>query len=326
MAARPVDQALALAAQDRARDAVRLLTAAGDAGDVDALVQLAVWRLGGEHLPRDLAAGRALIRRAVAIGHVDGALMEVALTANGSGGSADWSAALALLRTAAANDPVAARHLELLSGMALDAEGQPLAVPTGQRLSVTPELTRYPRLLTPDECAHIAMAAQDLMEPSSVLDPATGRRIAHPTRTSDGAVIGPTREDLVIQALNRRIAAVSGTAWEQGEPLAVLRYAPGQQYRLHLDTIAGAANQRIKTVLVYLNEGYGGGETQFPTLGVTVRPRAGDAIVFANTLPDGRPDERARHAGLPVTQGAKWLATRWIRAAPISPWDMSQVQ
>lgn len=322
MTTRPVDRALALAAQNRTEDAIRLLAAAGDAGDVDALMQLAMWHLGGEHLPRDLAAGRALIRRAVAIGHVDGALVEVALTANGSGGSADWSAALALLRTAAANDPVAARHLDLLAAMALDEGGRPRAVPQGQRLSDAPELIRYPGLLTRDECAHIAMAAQDLMEPSSVLDPATGRRIAHPIRTSDGAVIGPTREDLVIQALNRRIAAISGTAWEQGEPLAVLRYAPGQQYRLHLDTIAGAANQRIKTVLVYLNEGYGGGETEFPTPGITVQPCAGDAIVFTNTLSDGRPDERARHAGLPVTRGAKWLATRWIRAAPISPWDI----
>jgi prolyl 4-hydroxylase len=322
MATRPVDKALTLSAQGKSNDAVRLLTAAGDAGDVDALMQLAMWHLGGEHLPRDLPAGRALIRRAVAIGHVDGALIEVALTANGSGGPADWQAALALLRTAAAGDHVAARHLELLAAMALDDRGRPLTLPSGERLSDAPELTRYPRLLTPDECAHIAIAAQDLMEPSSVLDPATGRRIAHPIRTSDGAVIGPTREDLVIQALNRRIAAISATAVEQGEPLAVLRYSPGQQYRLHLDTIAGAANQRIKTVLVYLNEGYGGGETQFPTLGLTVRPRAGDAIVFTNTLPDGRPDERARHAGLPVTRGAKWLATRWIRAAPISPWEI----
>lgn len=318
----PVDQALALAAQRRSQDAVQLLTAAGDAGDVDALMQLAMWRFGGEHMPRDLAAGRDLVRRAVAIGHVDGALIEVALTANGSGSPANWQAALALLRTAAAGDHVAARHLKLLAAMALDDDGEPRSSPAGERLCDAPELTRYPRLFTPDECAHVAMAAQDLMEPSSVLDPATGRRIAHPIRTSDGAVIGPTREDLVIQALNRRIGAISGTAVQQGEPLAVLRYSPGQQYRLHLDTIAGAANQRIKTVLVYLNDGYAGGETQFPTLGVTVRPRAGDAIVFTNTLPDGRPDERARHAGLPVTQGAKWLATRWIRAAPISPWEI----
>ena len=42
-------------------------------------------------------------------------------------------------------------------------------------------------------------------------------------------------EDPVIHALNRRLAAVSGTAWDQGEPLQILRYSPGQQYRNHFD-------------------------------------------------------------------------------------------
>lgn len=163
------------------------------------------------------------------------------------------------------------------------------------------------------------------MQPAVELDPNTGRRIAHPIRTSDGAVIGPTREDLVIQAINRRIALASGTRTAEGEPLAVLRYSPGQQYRPHLDTIAGATNQRVKTVLIYLNQGYAGGETVFPTLDLSIEPRGGDAVVFTNVRPDGRPDERTRHAGLPIRAGVKWLATRWIRREPVDPWTMQNV-
>jgi prolyl 4-hydroxylase len=318
-----VAQAHHLIASGAAPDALALLNAAADRDDVDAVMQLAVWHLVGDVVPRNLVRARALLARAVSIGHVDAALMEVALTANGSGGQADWPAALSLLRTAARHDPVAAGQLALVQAMAIDATGAPVAMPPSETLSATPDVIRFPKLFTPAECAHLAGVAGEMLEPARVIDPRTGRWIAHPIRTSDGAAIGPAREDLVVRALNQRIATVSGTDIEQGEPLTVLRYRPGQQYRLHLDTIQGAANQRVTTVLIYLNEGYRGGETHFPASNLTVTPRGGDAIMFRTLTKDGEIDQAGRHAGLPVTQGAKWLATRWIRAAPIDPWTIS---
>lgn len=320
----PVRQAVDLVSSGRGPQAGALLTEAADRGDVNALMQLAVWHLLGELVPRNLFAARALLRRAVAIGHVDAALMEVALTANGGGGSADWPAALALLRVAAANDPVAQRQLTLLAAMDLDAEGAPMSPPVAERLSAAPDVVRFRGLLSRDECAHIAGAVQDILEPSHIVDPATGRRREHPIRTSDGAVVGPTREDLVIRAINRRVAAISGTDIDQGEALSVLRYRPGQQFRMHHDAIGGVANQRVKTVLIYLNDGFRGGETVFPAAELTIKPALGDAVVFANTLADGRPDLAANHAGLPVTSGVKWLATRWIRARAIDPWNLAE--
>ena len=101
------------------------------------------------------------------------------------------------------------------------------------------------------------------------------------------------------------------------------RYAPGQQYRPHLDTLPNADNQRIRTAILYLNANYQGGETAFPLLGFTVAPCVGDLLVFDNVDASGLPDPRSRHAGLPVTGGTKWVATRWIRARPVSPWALS---
>lgn len=287
-----------------------------DAATADALMQAAVDAM----VARDLSAARALIRQAVTIGHVDGALMEVALTANGSGSPANWPAALALLREAAVKDPVAHRHLALLDSMAIDPHGAPDALPTPERLSDAPDIFRFPGLLSRDECAHLAGAVQDILEPSHIVDPASGKLREHPIRTSDGAVVGPTREDLVVRAINMRVAAISETRVDQGEALSVLRYQPAQQFRLHHDAIGGSKNQRIKTVLIYLNDGFVGGETYFPTPGLTIAPAAGDAILFVNADATGRPDPRANHAGLPVIQGVKWLATRWIRARPFDIW------
>ena len=279
-----------------------------------------LWALGGEPIPRDLPAARRWLRRAVQAGHSDAALMEVALTANGTGAAPDWAAALALLRAAAARDDVAAGHLDLVDAMKLDARGDPQSLPSEHRLSASPDVTLYRALLSPSECQHIAEIAHSSLAPAMVVDPATGKMITHPIRTSHGTVIGPTWETLAIHAINRRLAAASGTQTKQGEPLAVLHYAPGQQYRPHFDTIGGAANQRVKTALLYLNHGYRGGETQFLANGLKVAGRAGDVVVFANVMPDGTPDPRSQHAGLPVLHGTKWLATRWIRAARYDPW------
>ena len=119
------ERAETIAAGGRRQDALRLLEAGAGRGDVEALYALAVWHLVGSHVRRDLAAARGWLRRAVAIGHVDAALMEIALTANGSGGPADWTGATALLRTAARSDPLAAEHLALVEAMAIDANGAP---------------------------------------------------------------------------------------------------------------------------------------------------------------------------------------------------------
>ncbi|PJI87739.1 proline hydroxylase [Sphingomonas koreensis] len=318
-----IADALNYAEAGRTDQALAMLEAAAEHGNVDALMQLAVWSLTGHLVPQDHQRARALLRRAVSIGHVDGAMMEIALTANGTGNEADWPEARRLLAEAAANDYVAAAHKTLLDRMALEPDGSPATVVESRLLHADPRVVYLPDFLTPDECAHIAMVGGQLLEPARVIDPATGRWARHSIRTSDNAAIGPAREDLVVRAINLRIAAASGTDVTQGEPLTILRYQPGQEYRPHLDTIAGAANQRIRTVLIYLNGGFRGGETSFPLLNLTVIPRGGDALMFDTLLPDGVPNPRAQHAGTPVIEGVKWLATRWIRTAPIDPWSLS---
>jgi prolyl 4-hydroxylase len=289
-----------------------------DSTDPDALMQAAVSAL----LARDLAQARALIRRAVAIGHVDAALMEIALVANGSGGPADWMTALGLLEAAAKDDPVAAEQRALVENMELDEAGMPMRRPTGQLQSRAPTVSLFRTFLSPAECRHVASVAAAVMEPSLVIDPG-GKAVANPVRRCDNGTIGPTREDLVVRAINHRIAAASDTGVTQGEPLTVLRYGPGHEYKPHHDALPGATNQRVKTMLIYLNQGFAGGETRFLANGLTITPREGDAILFDNIDASGAIDRRSHHAGLPVLRGVKWLATRWIRAQPYSPWHPS---
>lgn len=315
-----VERAGALLASGQAQAAVDVLVGAAKRGDANALHELARWHVFGDPVPRSFATARALFERAGVAGHRAAARTHAVFVAMGAGGRADWGAALMLIERAARHDPVAARQAKLIAAMNLSPDGTPGAITPIEPLANVPRIAAARALFSADECAHVAALAGPSLTPSVVVDSTTGRQAPHPVRTSDGTVLGPIQQDIVVHALNRRIAAASGTRVEQGEPLSVLRYAPGQQYRLHHDCLPGEANQRIITAITYLNDAYEGGATHFPMIGTEFRGGIGDALLFLNTLSDGRPDERSRHAGLPVSSGEKWICTRWIRAHDFDPW------
>ena len=185
-----------------------------------------------------------------------------------------------------------------------------------QIVSADPHIEVVQGLFSAEECRYIQLLANPWMEPAMIYA-ADGGHMRDPHRDSDNMVVAPMAEDLVIQAVNRCIAAASGTDYGWGEPLHVLRYRPGQQYRPHHDAHAFGRpeTRRIATALLYLNDAYEGGETHFPEIGVTVRGAVGDLLIFHNLTADKLPDPRMTHAGLPVTRGEKWLATRWIRGS-----------
>ena len=312
-----IGQAQALAAAGRTGEAVALVEAKAAEHDPAALHQLALWRLLGTVVPRDLPLAHRLLDRAAAKRHVDSIRLKAMLVGNGTGCRRDPRSADRMLRKIKA-DPYAAAQLAMLARMAPPASA--LDIPA-EALSERPLVKAVRGLLTAEECRYLTILAGPQLQPSVVQDPATGRRIPHPVRTSSGMSFGPMLEDRVVNAINRRLAAVTGTEIGCGEPLHILNYAPGQQYRMHVDYLPGTGNQRSWTVLVYLNEGYQGGETRLDLAGVTFAGRTGDALIFRNIDEQGEPDPATRHAGLPVTAGTKWLATRWIRQRPYHPWD-----
>jgi prolyl 4-hydroxylase len=314
-----LNQAEALLQRGNVAGAVAILTRAEQAGEPLAARQLAIWYLTGQLVRRDLAASRAMFERAAVLGDGPSAAVKRAFVAGGVGGAADWPHAMRLLNEASARDPQAATQLQLIQIMDLGPSGEPAAKCASETLCDAPDVRRFPSLFTPAECAYLIEAAAPRLQPSVVVDPRTGQQIPNSVRTSSAAGFPFTEEDPAIHALNKRLAAASGTDVRAGEPLQVLHYAPGERYHEHSDALPGVASdqQRVLTFLVYLNDDYEGGETSFPAIGLKVRGRTGDGLLFRNASPDGSPDERSLHAGLPVTKGVKHLASRWIRATPL---------
>ncbi len=175
-------------------------------------------------------------------------------------------------------------------------------------------------------CDYVAAIALPLLQPSTVLDPASGQMRLHPVRRSHHATLFPWDQDLVTWLLERRLTALVGASAAHGEMLCVLHYPPTGEYRPHLDALTAGegksgeelkrSGQRTHTVLIRLADRFSGGETHFPAADLTFALAAGDALVFPNVTETGEPDPRSLHAGLPVREGVKWMATKWIRARP----------
>ena len=134
-------------------------------------------------------------------------------------------------------------------------------------LSDSPRIWRLRGLLSHEECdALIALGEQRLKasEMGSVNGDATDASDAASRRTSSSTVFDAPEEapDALLQRLRQRWADVAGEPIALAEPTQITRYGKGEAYGLHLD--ASDEVLRRATVLTYLSDGFGGGETSFP--------------------------------------------------------------
>jgi hypothetical protein len=130
--------------------------------------------------------------------------------------------------------------------------------------------------------------------------------------------------DVVQAAVQCRMAAACGVPVENAEGPTILHYSVGQQITNHFDFVNLEAadyeqlieqrGERIITFLLYLNDDYDGGETDFPRLRVRHKGRRRGGLFFTNALPNGKPDLRMVHAGLPPTRGEKWIVSQFFRS------------
>ncbi|HUN90713.1 MAG TPA: 2OG-Fe(II) oxygenase [Burkholderiaceae bacterium] len=185
-----------------------------------------------------------------------------------------------------------------------------------------PRVVLFGNLLSPEECDEMIRLSRGKLERSSVVNAATGAYDVHPDRTSQGTHFQRGENPLVAR-IERRIAELISYPVERGEPIQVLNYGPGAQYRPHFDYFDPAlpgnekvlqmGGQRIATLVMYLNDVDAGGSTVFPDIGLDVLPRRGNAVYFAYAADAGDLDARTLHGGSPVAAGEKWIATKWLR-------------
>lgn len=186
----------------------------------------------------------------------------------------------------------------------------------------SPRVILFANLLGADECEELIELSRGKLARSSVVNAATGNYDVHPHRTSSGTHFS-RGENALIERIERRIAELVQIPVERGEPLQILHYQPGGEYKPHFDyfdpalpgndAVLKQGGQRIATLVMYLNDVEAGGSTVFPEVGLDVLPRRGHGVYFAYTTEQGQLDARSLHGGSPVSAGEKWIATKWFR-------------
>ncbi len=185
-----------------------------------------------------------------------------------------------------------------------------------------PRTVLFGNLLAAQECEQMIEASRRKLQRSTVVNAETGAYDVHPDRTSNGTHFERAETELVAR-IERRISELIDYPVENGEPIQILHYLPGGEYKPHFDyfdptqpgndKVLAMGGQRIATLIMYLNNVESGGATVFPEIGLDVLPRQGGAVYFAYTTESGQTDARTLHGGSPVVAGEKWIATKWLR-------------
>ena len=98
----------------------------------------------------------------------------------------------------------------------------------------------------------------------------------------------------------------------------LLRYAPGMYYRTHHDAAgrgpgSAYAGPRVYTAFIYLSDVDGGGETNFPDLGIKVKPERGAMLLWPSVTDDDptKVDMRTRHGTRLTSRADAPRPARW---------------
>ena len=131
------------------------------------------------------------------------------------------------------------------------------------------------------------------------------------------------RWDTFVSRVEARMSDVLGIDNGYAETMQGQRYQVGQEFKAHHDFFhtsqeywdmeAKQGGQRTWTAMIFLNEPEEGGTTEFPHIGMGVRPQAGMMLIWNNMKPDGTLNYKTLHTGTPVTAGVKHIITKWYR-------------
>ncbi|XP_061944423.1 probable prolyl 4-hydroxylase 9 [Populus nigra] len=204
-----------------------------------------------------------------------------------------------------------------------------------QVLSWKPRALYFPNFATPEQCESIIKMAKSKLKPSTLaLRKGETTESTKGTRTSSGTFIGGSEDKTgTLDFIERKIAKATMIPQSHGEAFNILRYEIRQKYDSHYDAFnpdeyGPQPSQRVASFLLYLSSVEEGGETMFPfengsavssgfeykqCVGLKVKPRQGDGLLFYSLFPNGTIDRTSLHGSCPVIKGEKWVATKWIR-------------
>ncbi len=176
-------------------------------------------------------------------------------------------------------------------------------------------------VLTKEECETIIQKALPFLQKSQVtgeydFDHFNQKKF----RMSEEAHFHIIDDDVVTRKLRNKIKDISGLPISHQESICVINYTkdgyflPHYDYFGHDTTDDNRSNQRLFTYLIYLNEDFEGGITEFPKENIKIKPETGLLITWNNVI-DGTNElnPKSLHCSTEITSGEKWVVSVWVR-------------
>ena len=146
----------------------------------------------------------------------------------------------------------------------------------------------------------------------------SGSKLSEGRTSSTSWCDGDCENNPHVNSVYKKIEEIVNIPRAYYESFQVLRYDLGQKYEVHHDYGTGdrysAAGPRILTFFLYLSDVDEGGETQFPAIGVSVKPKKGRAVLWPSVFDHDLHlrDARTTHEAQPIVSGRKFAANTWI--------------
>ncbi|WP_294249727.1 2OG-Fe(II) oxygenase [uncultured Chryseobacterium sp.] len=165
-----------------------------------------------------------------------------------------------------------------------------------------PEIFLIENFLTNEECDHYIELTKDQVFKEAKINMQGRQVMSKGIRNNDRLMVFDNKlpENLFQKAAgflpqtheNHKVTGFN-------EMFRIYKYSPGQRFKMHRDGsyIRNEHEKSFYTFLIYLNDDFEGGETEFEGL-FTVAPKKGSALVFYHPL---------RHEGKTLISGLKYV-------------------
>ena len=156
-------------------------------------------------------------------------------------------------------------------------------------------------VLTPDECADLIARTRSSEWYPATINTASGRAVAEHVRNNSTAIFD---DDALAKRIYDKISPPDPLMEKHPAGIKprwrIYRYDEGQYFGLHGDQsyLGDNGERSLLTLIVYLNDDYIGGETDFPELGERILPEPGKALLFQHMV---------LHEGCTVLRGTKYV-------------------
>lgn len=190
------------------------------------------------------------------------------------------------------------------------------------------EVVEFDDFLSAEECDLIIEEAKKRELQQSTISNDKGIHMVDLERRRSKQCWLTSGDHWIVQRISQKICSYIPLPESHQEDLQVVRYTEREYYRIHFDTpyqqkVIDRFNRfcgpRVATFLIYLNDDFEGGETEFILARKLITPKKGKAILFYNVDINLSLIPESIHVGKEVVQGTKWIANKWIRVFPFRP-------